>query len=168
MVEKADSGGNIDGLSHSRPWGTVQVESNIDLGLIGLAGDGGLPGGHDGNSQGRWSTSHAVTTPLSAHGLYFYSPENHRPPPCRVSPTFLLRALMSFFPPIFLLLLPQTRAKSGGGTRSAVDPGQSFPPVFQVPLPYAASTRPGYPKASSVSRVHILARPGPPSYACTT
>lgn len=54
MIQKPNSSGNIDSLGYAGAWGTVQVEGDLNLSLIGLARDCGLAS-HRGFPQRGWS-----------------------------------------------------------------------------------------------------------------
>lgn len=102
----------------------------------------------------------------TAHDLRFYSPQANGAPPCRASPPRLLRVpLMPFLPQIFFLFFSQAPARPNSArTSPGIGPGQPFPPVLEVPVPYAQSARPGYSKNSPLPSVHGFARAGTSSH----
>ena len=53
VVEETNARRDIDNLLHTRSWGTVEVDVNLDLCFVGFARDGGLSGGHIGGSGDR-------------------------------------------------------------------------------------------------------------------
>lgn len=55
MVQEADTRRNIYDLLQARAWLGVEIDRDLDFGLVSLAGDGGLAFGHDGGSDYRGS-----------------------------------------------------------------------------------------------------------------